>query len=176
MPATDHHRHRARHDGSRAGGGTFAGRVAVPRFRSWRWRAGNALVSVFAQAGIGPIALLTTTGRVTGRIHTVPVVPVDHAGARWLVAPYGPVAWVHNARAAGTVTLRHGRQWHVYVVREAAPAEAGPVLKRYATIATRTRQAFTATVDAPAEAFTAEAADHPVFELRSPSTTLEHAD
>lgn len=136
------------------------------RFRGWRWRAGNALVTVLARAGIGPIALLTTTGRVTGRPHTVPVVPVDHAGARWLVAPYGPVGWVRNVRATGVVTLRHGRRRWVYAVREATPVEAGPVLKRYATIATRARQSFTATIDEPAEAFAAEAADHPVFELQ----------
>ncbi len=172
MPTTDHDRH-ARHDRSRVGG-TFAGSVSAPPFRSRRWRAGNALVSVSAHAGIGPIALLTTTGRVTGRNHTVPVVPVDHAGARWLVAPYGPVAWVHNVRAAGTVTLRRGRQRHVYAVREAAPAEAGPVLRRFAMIASRTRDCFTASVDAPAEAFIAEAADHPVFELRSRSEPVDH--
>jgi surface antigen len=110
MTATAHDRPHARHDGSRGHSDTSAERVPAQRFRSWRWRAGNALVSVFARTGIGPIALLTTTGRVTGRRYTVPVVPVDHAGARWLVAPYGPVAWVDNARAAGTVTLRHGRQ------------------------------------------------------------------
>lgn len=156
-------------------GGPPAGRVPPRRFRGWRWRAGNALVSILARAGIGPIALLTTTGRVTGRPHTVPVVPVDHADARWLVAPYGSVGWVHNARAAGVVTLRYGRERCVYEVREAAPGEAGPVLKRYATIATRTRQCFTATVDAPVEAFTAEASDHPVFELQPPSAAAAHA-
>jgi len=159
----------------RSGGGSAAGGAPAPTFRGWRWHAGNALVGVFARVGIGPIALLTTTGRVTGRPHTVPVVPIDHAGARWLVAPYGPVGWVHNARAAGTVTLRRGRQRHTYVVREAAPAEAAPVLKRYVTIATRARHRFAATVDAPVEAFIAEAADHPVFELQPPSDPVNRA-
>lgn len=157
-----------------SGGGSAAGGVSVPKFRGWRWRAGNALVNVFARVGVGPIALLTTTGRVTGRPYTVPVVPIDHAGARWLVAPYGPVGWVHNARAGGTVTLRRGRQRHAYTVREATPAEAGPVLKRYVTIATRARDRFAATVDAPVEAFIAEATDHPVFELQPPSKPVNH--
>jgi deazaflavin-dependent oxidoreductase (nitroreductase family) len=169
--ATTGHEQRARinRGGSTAEGGS------APKFRGWRWRAGNALVNVFARVGIGPIALLTTTGRVTGRPHTVPVVPIDHAGARWLVAPYGPVGWVHNARAAGTVTLRRGRQRHAYTVREATPAEAGPVLKRYVTIAARTRHRFAATIDAPVEAFIAEATDHPVFELQPPSKPVNHA-
>jgi len=164
MPATSSAPRSAADDRS-AGPPATARRPTTAQLRSWRWRAGNALVSAFARAGVGPIALLTTTGRLTGQPHTVPVVPIDHAGTRWLVAPYGPVAWVHNARAAGTVTLRYGRQRDVYRVREATPAEAGPVLKRYATIATRSRRAFTAAVDAPAEAFAAEAAAHPVFEL-----------
>jgi surface antigen len=109
---------------------------------------------------------------VTGRPYTVPVVPIDHAGARWLVAPYGPVAWVHNARSAGTVTLRYGRRRLVYAVRDATAVEAAPVLKRYVAVATRTRHRFTATVDAPVEAFIAEARDHPVLELQ-PRTATE---
>lgn len=166
MPTADHHHHDA----------TSTGHGSARQFRSRRWRAGNALVSVLARAGIGPIALLTTTGRKTGRPSTVPVVPVDHDGARWLVAPYGPVAWVHNARAAGTVTLRYGRQRGVYAVREATPVKAGPVLKRYATVATKTRHAFHASIDDPAEVFAAEAGDHPVFELRPPSSeTVGHS-
>jgi F420H(2)-dependent quinone reductase len=73
---------------------------------SRRERVGNAVVSVLARAGIGPIYLLTTRGRKTGRPRTLPVVPVEQGGKRWLVAPYGAVSWVHNARAAGRVTLR----------------------------------------------------------------------
>jgi deazaflavin-dependent oxidoreductase (nitroreductase family) len=169
--ATTEREQRAR----RSGGGRTSNGVSAPKFRGWRWRAGNALVNVFARIGIGPIALLTTTGRVTGQPHTVPVVPIDHAGARWLVAPYGPVGWVHNARAGGTVTLRRGSQRHAYAVREATPAEAGPVLKRYVTIATRARHRFAAPVDAPVEAFIAEAADHPVFELQPLSKPASHA-
>lgn len=156
-------------------GGTGAGHRSAPRFRGLLWRAGNTVVSMLVRIGIGPIALLTTTGRVTGRPHTVPVVPINHAGARWLVAPYGPVGWVHNVRAAGTVILRYGRQRHAYAVREAGPVEAGPVLKRYVAVATRTRHCFAATIDAPVEAFIAEAADHPVFELRPPSTLVNPA-
>ena len=168
--ATTEHEQRSGRDG-----GSAAAHASAPRFRGPWWRAGNALVSIFARIGIGPIALLTTTGRVSGRPHTVPVVPIDYAGARWLVAPYGPVGWVHNARAAVTVTLRRGRQRHAYSLREAGAVEAGPVLKRYVAIATRTRHCFAATIDAPVEAFIAEAADHPVFELRPPSTLTSPA-
>ena len=63
-----------------------------PKFRSLGWRAGNALVSVLARLGIGPIHRLTTRGSKSGRPHTVPVVPVDYDGKMWLVATYGAVA------------------------------------------------------------------------------------
>lgn len=126
---------------------------------------GNALVSLFARAGVGPIQLLTTTGRRTGRRYTRPVVPVEVSGTLWLVAPYGAVAWVQNARASGRVRLRYGRRTTEYGVREAGADEAGPVLKRYVEVATKTRSRFNASPDAPAEAFAAEAHDHPVFEL-----------
>jgi deazaflavin-dependent oxidoreductase (nitroreductase family) len=136
-----------------------------PKFRSLGWRAGNAFVSVLARAGVGPIHLLTTRGSRSGREHTTPVVPVDYDGKRWLVAPYGVVAWVHNARAGGRVTLRYGRTRREYATREATAEEAGPVLKRYVDIATKTQAQFKATKDGPVEDFVAEADRHPVFEL-----------
>jgi hypothetical protein len=72
---------------------------------------------------------------------------------------------VHNARAAGQVALRHGRARRDYAVREVRPEEGGPVLKRYVSIAGRTRAYFQAGRDSPVEEFVAEAHRHPVFEL-----------
>ncbi len=137
----------------------------MPEFQSRRWRAGNAIVSALARAGIGPIQLLTTRGRRTGRPYTTPVVPVERGGRLWLVAPYGAVSWVQNARDAGRVTLRRGRGTRDFTVREVGPDEAGPVLKRYLGIAGRTRGCFRASADSPVADFVAEAPLHPVFEL-----------
>jgi deazaflavin-dependent oxidoreductase (nitroreductase family) len=128
-------------------------------------RVGNVLTGLLARVGIGPVHLLTTRGRKTGQARTNPVVPVEHGGKRWLVAPYGAVSWVHNARAAGRVSLRHGRKAHDYAIREASPAEAGPVLKRYVALAAISRPYFRAGKDSPVEDFVAEADRHPVFEL-----------
>jgi deazaflavin-dependent oxidoreductase (nitroreductase family) len=136
-----------------------------PKFRSWQWRFGNMLVSLLARLGVGPIELLSTTGRRTGKKATVPVVPVDHAGRRWLVAPYGPFSWVHNVRATPIVTLRYGRRRRDYAVSEVAAEAAAPVLKRYVSVATRAQRRFQATVDAPEAAFVAEVSTHPVFAL-----------
>lgn len=156
-----------RSDGRPGGSGSTEppGRARPPAFGSRRWRVGNAIVSLLARIGVGPIHLLTVPGRKTGRPHTVPVVPVDDGGKSFLVAPYGPVAWVHNARTAGQVQLRHGRTTRRWAVREVGPDEAAPVLKRYVKVASRTRPYFRASADAPVEEFAAEADRHPVFEL-----------
>ncbi len=52
--------------------------------------------------------VLTTTGRKTGEPRQVPLSPVTVDGEQYLVAPYGPVAWVENARANREVTIRKG--------------------------------------------------------------------
>jgi deazaflavin-dependent oxidoreductase (nitroreductase family) len=132
-------------------------------------RVGNAIISVLIRAGVVPGSyLLTTQGRKTGQLRTNPVTIVDRDGRRWLVAPYGPVSWVHNARAAGRVTLRRRRETLNYAIREVTAEEAGPVLKQYVGIARPTRPYFQASKDAPVEEFIAEADRHPVFELVPP--------
>jgi len=126
----------------------------------------NAIMSALVRAGLVPRSyLLTTHGRKTGRPRTNPVVPVEYDGRRWLVAPYGPVSWVLNARAAGRVSLTRRRGTRDYTIREVSPDEAGPVLQRYVRVAPSTRPYFQATKDSPVEDFITEAGRHPVFEL-----------
>jgi deazaflavin-dependent oxidoreductase (nitroreductase family) len=123
-------------------------------------------MGALVRVGVVPSSyVLTTKGRKTGRVRSNPVTIVEHDGRRWLVAPYGPVSWVHNARAAGRVTLSRRRTTRHYTIREASAVEAGPVLKRYLAVATATRKYFQADKDAPVEQFVAEADRHPVFEL-----------
>lgn len=128
-------------------------------------RIGDAVFRFLTRAGIGPAHLLITRGRRTGLSRINPVIIVEMEGHRWLVAPYGPVPWVLNARAAGQVTLRRGRRTRDYRIREITAEEAGPVLKRYVQIASATRPYFRANRDSAVEDFVAEAADHPVFAL-----------
>ncbi|MEO3805971.1 nitroreductase family deazaflavin-dependent oxidoreductase [Nonomuraea sp. B1E8] len=129
-------------------------------------RAGNTIVGVLIRAGLIPRGhLLTTRGRKSGRLRTQPVALVEHEGRRWLVAPYGAVSWVLNARAAGKVILRRRFTARAYTIRELAPMEAGPVLKRYVGFSAPARPYFQATRDSPVEDFIAEAGRHPVFEL-----------
>lgn len=136
-------------------------------YRPGRWnRLENSVMSALVGAGLVPHSyLLLTRGRRTGRVRKNPVLVVKHDGRRWLVAPYGPVSWVHNARAAGQVALARRRNTRAYVVREVGGPEAGPVLQQYVRIASATRQYFQAEQNDPVESFIAEAEQHPVFEL-----------
>ena len=133
-------------------------------------KAFNVLATAGLRVGVAPRGsyLLTTTGRKTGRARTTPVWTFEHEGERFLVSPYGIVGWVHNARVAGEVTLRRGRQSRTHAVTEVEPSEAAPILKRYMTKVPITRPFFDATKDSPVSAFEAEAARHPVFRLGPP--------
>ena len=103
-------------------------------------------------------------GRKTGRPRSNPWSRWNTTGdAGW--SPLRPVPWVHNARAAGRVTLTRRRSIRGYAIREIASEEGGPILKRYVRIATATRRYFLATKDSPVEDFVTEADRHPVFEL-----------
>jgi len=130
-------------------------------------RAANRLVRFLLRLGLmpGPTYMLTVPGRRSGRPLSTPVTLVEDGGTRWLVAPYGDVAWVRNARAAGRITLSRGRHSESLPIRELDPAEAAPVLQRYVTRVPITRPYFDAKPDSPLAAFIAEAPRHPVFRL-----------
>jgi deazaflavin-dependent oxidoreductase (nitroreductase family) len=130
-------------------------------------QAVNVLMKPLVRLGVGGKAtyLLTTTGRKTGQQRTTPVILVENDGERWLVSPYGTVAWVHNVRAQPEVTLRNGRRAETLHAEEVDPATAGPVLQRYVRNVRVTAPFFDAKGDDPVEAFIGEAPRHPVFKL-----------
>jgi deazaflavin-dependent oxidoreductase (nitroreductase family) len=132
-------------------------------------RAANRLVRLLLKLGLmpGPTYLLTVPGRRTGRPLSTPVTLVEQGAARWLVAPYGDVAWVRSARAAGQITLSRGRRSETVPIRELGPAEAAPVLQRYITRVPITRPYFDAKPDSALSDFISEAPRHPVFALGS---------
>jgi deazaflavin-dependent oxidoreductase (nitroreductase family) len=114
--------------------------------------------------------LLTVPGRRSGTLRSTPVTLVEKDGQRWLVAPYGQVGWVRNARAAGQVELSRGRRSEIVRVKELTPEEAAPILKAYLERAPITRPYFDAAPDALLAEFVAEAPKHPVFQV-IPETT-----
>ncbi|MGZ4192408.1 MAG: nitroreductase family deazaflavin-dependent oxidoreductase, partial [Solirubrobacteraceae bacterium] len=82
-----------------------------------------------------------------------------------LVAPYGEVGWVRNARAAGEVQLRRARRSETLQIEEVAPTAAAPVLRQYLQQVRAVRPFFDVTLTSPLEAIEGEAPRHPVFRL-----------
>jgi len=109
--------------------------------------------------------LLTTTGLHSGEERTTPVILVENDGGRWLVAPYGPVGWVHNVRASQQVTLRRGKAAEPMLAHEVGPVESGPILQQYVRNVRITAPFFDAKPEDPVERFVEEAHRHPVFKL-----------
>jgi deazaflavin-dependent oxidoreductase (nitroreductase family) len=134
-------------------------------------RAVNVLMKPLVRLGIGGKStyLLTTTGRRTGQQRTTPVILVENDGQRWLVSPYGMVAWVHNVRAQPQIALRHGGRSEALHAEEVDPTTAGPVLQQYLRNARVTAPFFDAKGDDPVEKFIEEAPRHPVFKLTAVS-------
>jgi deazaflavin-dependent oxidoreductase (nitroreductase family) len=131
-------------------------------------RGVNRMVRTLNRLGVGSDCdcLLTVTGRKSGLPRTTPVTLVQDGSSRWLVAPYGEVEWVKNARVAGKVTLTHGRHSETVSLAEVSPVESGPVLRAYIKKVAVTRPFFDVTPDSPAESFVAEAPRHPVFRIQ----------
>jgi deazaflavin-dependent oxidoreductase (nitroreductase family) len=140
-----------------------------PRYRlTFGRRLVNALISVLIRLGAKPNTtyLLTTYGRRSGKPRTTPVTLIEEDGHGWLVAPYGPVSWVYNARANPRAALTRGRRSETVRLEEVTdPYEAARVLKSYVIQVPLVRAYFDTSPDAPVEAFGPEVRRHPVFRV-----------
>jgi deazaflavin-dependent oxidoreductase (nitroreductase family) len=130
----------------------------------------NAVLSPLARRGLAGrhMYILTVRGRKTGRRYSTPVILIEDS-ERWLVAPYGDVGWVRNARAAGEVELSRGGRSETLAIEPATPQQAAPVLQRYLKAAPVVRPFFDVTPGSSLADFEAEAPQHPVFRL-TPAT------
>lgn len=133
----------------------------------------RVIVSLF-RIGIAPkyYYLLTVNGRITGNPHSVPVVLISHGEKRYLVAPYGEVDWVKNARVAGMVNILHQRRDEDFSIREITPEEAAPILKKYFEDYPLTKPYFDVRDEPSLDEFLREANTKPVFELTKISVLL----
>lgn len=126
----------------------------------------NAVMGPLARVGLAGrhAYLLTVRGRKTGRAYSTPVILIEDDD-RWLVAPYGDVSWVRNARAAGEVEIRRAGRSETLPIEEATPEQAAPVLKQYLKRVQVVRPFFDVTTNSSLEEFVTEAPRHPVFRL-----------
>ncbi|HEY6635824.1 MAG TPA: nitroreductase/quinone reductase family protein [Acidimicrobiia bacterium] len=125
----------------------------------------SSFVGVLARLGVGNFALLTTTGRRSGRSRTVTIAPISEGGIDYLVSPYGESAWVRNLRADPEAKLRRGRSHREGRMIEETGGHPGLVQRYYQ------REAFARRfMDVPADPtiddFVAAASRFPVFRVQ----------
>jgi deazaflavin-dependent oxidoreductase (nitroreductase family) len=119
----------------------------------------NPLVS---RLHTGGVATLTVPGRRTGRARTVPVIPVEAGGIRYLVSPYGESQWVRNLRAAGKATLARKGKVETFQPSEVAVPGRAAIIAAHRKVCGRTVDpCFTN----PCFTKLPDPSDHPVFRL-----------
>jgi hypothetical protein len=131
-------------------------------------RAFNRIFGVLVGAGLGARHnyLLQVRGRVSGRIHAMPVNILELEGRRYLVAPRGRTQWVRNAEAAGEVVLKRGASRRAWRIRAVADERKPEILKAYLDrFRTTVQRYFPVKAGSDAGAFREVAARYPVFEL-----------
>ena len=105
--------------------------------------------------GIGGSETLTVRKRRTGQLQRVPLLPVEHDGARYLVSARGETEWVRNLRVAGDAELRGNNETERIRATEVPVEERPPIIAAYQKRAGKTVASLFKKLP--------EAADHPIF-------------
>ena len=112
---------------------------------------------VLTALGLAPA--LTVQGRTSGRRYTMPVLPLDYEGKRYLVAPRGDTHWARNLRAVGKCEIRAGGRREDFAATEIPVAQRGPLVVAYVQKYGSKYGGFVAKEFAALP----DPADHPVF-------------
>jgi deazaflavin-dependent oxidoreductase (nitroreductase family) len=107
--------------------------------------------------GFWGVATLEVPRRKSGTPQTVPVIPLEHEGARYVVSTRGESDWVKNLRAAGGGELKRKGQGEKVRAVELPVEERPPVIAAYRAKAGREVDRYFTQLPEPA--------DHPVFRL-----------
>jgi deazaflavin-dependent oxidoreductase (nitroreductase family) len=121
----------------------------------WQRAIGNRLAPMNAKL----VARLSVPGRSTGQWRTTPIVVLDHAGERYLVAPFGDTEWARNLRAARRGRLIRRRAVEEFTADEVPAGDRPPLIAAY-----RARYGKAPGVDAGFRQFP-DPADHPTFRI-----------
>lgn len=127
----------------------------------------NRLTSWMARRGWGRTEVLTTTGSRSGQARQVPVSPIEVDGTEYLVAPYGEVAWVRNARVEPNVALRHGSTERQVRLAEISGYTAAEAVAAYYARETFPRPYMDVPENPTPADFAAKAGQFPVFRVDS---------
>jgi hypothetical protein len=139
-----------------------------------RLRCVNVLHRALLRRGMGltQLRVLSVRGRSSGELYSTPVLPVDAAGRRWLVAVSDAAHWVHNARADRWAVLARGRQVEIVQLVELHPDDAPPIVEEFKRRLRAQRLARLCSLGALPGAFNGERSAHPVFEVVSGAPLL----
>lgn len=108
--------------------------------------------------GVGGATTLVVAGSRTGKPQRVPVIPAEHAGARYLVSTRGESEWVRNLRAAGgSGELRRRGTAAPFRATEVPAGERPPIIAAYRAVAGKTVDSYFTALPDPG--------DHPVFRI-----------
>lgn len=107
--------------------------------------------------GIGGAETIAVKGRTSGTMQTIPVIPVEVGGTRYIVSTRGEAQWVLNLRAAGSVQVQSKGNSATYRATEIVVAESEPIIEAYRQKAGKTVASYWKSLPDPG--------DHPTFRL-----------
>jgi len=126
-------------------------------YRRPNWFVRHVFNPIAMKLGLSGVSTLEVPGRRTGASHEVPVIPIEHAGARYIVSPRGETEWVRNLRAAGSGELHRKGDVERFDAVEVPAADRPPILETYRDVAGRAVKAHFEKLPDPG--------DHPVFRV-----------
>jgi hypothetical protein len=126
------------------------------------WFVKNVFNPLAKKTGIGGSSELVVKRRQSGAEQSIPVIPCEYEGARYIVSTRGESDWVRNIRAAGACEIRGGKAGAGrFAATELPLPERGPVIARYREVAGKTVKQYWDKLP--------DDADHPVFRLDPPA-------
>lgn len=129
--------------------------------QAWAWATSLGLLPPI-------VTTLQVRHRVSGRLQSTVLVPVEHEGHRYVVSMLGDNSeWVLNVRAAGGHANEVRGSSASVILTELVAAERAPVLKAWCQVATSGRRHVPVAPDAPLAEFATIAARYPVFRVSS---------
>jgi hypothetical protein len=121
------------------------------------WFTQHLFNPIAMRLGRGGVSTLAVRTRSTGQQETIPVIPVDYDGTRYIVSTRGESEWVRNIRVAGQAELRSKSGTWRYRATEVPVAERAPIIDAYRRAAGRSAESYWKSLPDPA--------DHPAFRL-----------
>ena len=108
--------------------------------------------------GMGGSQTLVVPRRKSGGEQVLPVIPVEHEGARYIVSTRGESDWVKNLRAAGgRGEIRRGRWTGTFTATEIPADGREAIIATYREVAGKTVEGYWKKLP--------DAKDHPTFRI-----------